>query len=146
MVMISQGRVPGGVLRLAVLLAAAGMGLSGCNRNKAAEPGETRTSMTLPNLAEASPLPPDIGPMPAIDGARALQYAREIAAFGPRPIGSENHRKLEDYIYAHLRGDQVEDDYFMANTTARKPCGSGAVMTIPTGRGTWPRSGKRTER
>ena len=120
MVMISQGRVPGGVLRLAVLLVVAGIGLLGCNRDKTAETRETRTSMTLPNLAEASPLPPDIGPMPAIDGARAMQYAKEIAAFGPRPIGGENHRKLEDYIYAHLRGDQVEDDYFMADTPAGK--------------------------
>ncbi len=47
-----------------------------------------------------------------------MQYVREIVAFGPRPIGSANHKKLENYIYAHLKGDVVEDDRFMASTPA----------------------------
>ena len=76
--------------------------------------------MTLPNLAEASTPPPSMGTLPSIDGARALQYAKDVTAFGPRPVGSANHKKLEDYIYAHLRGDQVEDDYFVADTPAGK--------------------------
>ena len=41
-------------------------------------------------------------------------------AFGPRPIGSENHKKLENYILAHLKGDQVEDDAFTADTVEGK--------------------------
>jgi len=59
-------------------------------------------------------------PAPAslFNGARAMQYVREIVAFGPRPIGSANHKKLENYIYAHLKGDVVEDDRFMASTPA----------------------------
>lgn len=103
-----------------LLLAAGGLGLSACSRDNPATPKETKASMTLPNLAETSPLPPDMGTMPAIDGARAMQYAKDVTGFGPRPIGSANHRKLEDYIYAHLHGDAVEDDYFMANTPAGK--------------------------
>lgn len=49
-----------------------------------------------------------------------MQYNREVVAFGPRPVGSKNHKKLEDYIYAHLKGDAVEDDAFMADTPEGK--------------------------
>ena len=27
-----------------------------------------------------------------------MQYTREVVAFGARPIGSANHKKLENYI------------------------------------------------
>jgi Zn-dependent M28 family amino/carboxypeptidase len=72
--------------------------------------------MTLPKLS----LPPDSGPPPAIDAARAMQYVKEIVAFGPRPIGSANHKKVEDYILAHLKGDDVENDTFTADTPEGK--------------------------
>jgi Zn-dependent M28 family amino/carboxypeptidase len=49
-----------------------------------------------------------------------MQYTKEVVAFGARPIGSANHKKLEDYILAHLKGDQVEDDSFTADTVAGK--------------------------
>ena len=62
----------------------------------------------------------DSGPPPSIDATRAMQYTREATAFGPRPVGSANHKKLEDYIYAHLKGDQVEDDLFTADTPEGK--------------------------
>ena len=35
-------------------------------------------------------------------------------------MGSENHKKLENYITAHLKGDQVEDDAFTADTVEGK--------------------------
>jgi len=65
-------------------------------------------------------LPPDSGPPPAIDSARAFQYVREIVAFGPRPLGSANHKKVEDYFLAHLKGDVVENDTFTADTPEGK--------------------------
>jgi glutaminyl-peptide cyclotransferase len=103
------------------LLLLASFGLVACSQEKPAEtPKETKSSMVLPNLAQASTPPASMGPLPSIDGARALQYTKEVAAFGPRPIGSANHKKLEDYIYAHLKGDMVEDEYFMADTPAGK--------------------------
>ena len=43
-----------------------------------------------------------------------------MTAFGPRYIGSENHKKLENYILNHLKGDQVEDDAFTADTVEGK--------------------------
>ena len=49
-----------------------------------------------------------------------MQYTREVTSLGPRPIGSANHNKLEQYIYAHLKGDPVEDDLFTADTPEGK--------------------------
>jgi glutaminyl-peptide cyclotransferase len=60
------------------------------------------------------------GAAPSFDAARAMQYTREAVAFGPRPIGSASHKKLEEYIYSHLKGDLVEDDLFMADTPEGK--------------------------
>ncbi len=51
---------------------------------------------------------------------RAMRYVREVVAFGPRPIGSTNHKKLENYILAHLKTDKVEDDAFTATTPEGK--------------------------
>jgi len=55
-----------------------------------------------------------------VNSARAMQYVKEIVAFGPRPIGSANHKKLEQYIISHLKGDHVEDDSFTADTPEGK--------------------------
>ena len=57
---------------------------------------------------------------PAINSGRTMQYVKEVVAFGPRPIGSANHKKLEQYILSHLKGDEVEDDAFIADTPAGK--------------------------
>jgi glutaminyl-peptide cyclotransferase len=51
---------------------------------------------------------------------RAMRYVKEIVAFGPRPIGSANHKKVEDYIHSQLKGDLVEDDAFTIDTTEGK--------------------------
>ena len=59
-------------------------------------------------------------PAQSFNAARAMQYTREVVAFGPRPIGSANHKKLENYILNHLKGDTVEDDAFTADTVEGK--------------------------
>ncbi len=64
--------------------------------------------------------PPDTAPLSQIDAKRAFEYTREVTAFGPRYMGSENHKKLERYIVDHLKGDQVEDDAFTADTVEGK--------------------------
>ena len=61
-----------------------------------------------------------VTPAPTVNAARAMQYVKEIVAFGARPIGSANHKKLEQYIVAHLKGDQVEYDSFTADTPEGK--------------------------
>ncbi len=60
----------------------------------------------------------EIGKPGHIDGARALQYVKEVVAFGPRPIGSPAHAKLEEYLRAHLRADTLEEDSFRTATPA----------------------------
>src|SRR3984893_5039637 len=52
----------------------------------------------------------------SFNATRAMQYTREVVAFGARPIGSANHKKLENYILNHLKGDTVEGDAFVADT------------------------------
>jgi Zn-dependent M28 family amino/carboxypeptidase len=74
---------------------------------------------TVPTPAAGS-VPADDGPLPQIDSKRAFQYIKEIVAFGTRPMGSENHKKVENYITSHLKGDQVEDDAFTADTVEGK--------------------------
>src|SRR5207248_496610 len=59
-------------------------------------------------------------PTPSFNSARAMQYTREVVGFGPRPIGSPNHKKLENYILARLKADTVEDDAFTATTPEGK--------------------------
>jgi Zn-dependent M28 family amino/carboxypeptidase len=76
-------------------------------------------SALLPTAMDAKGAGADPNP-PSIDADRAMKYVREIAAFGPRPVGSANHKKLEDYIYSRLKSDTVEDDAFTADTPEGK--------------------------
>jgi Zn-dependent M28 family amino/carboxypeptidase len=55
-------------------------------------------------------------PAESFNAARAMQYTREVVAFGARPIGSANHKKLENYILNHLKRDSVDEDAFTATT------------------------------
>jgi glutaminyl-peptide cyclotransferase len=65
----------------------------------------------------ASDLLIDSASPPAFNANRAMQYVKEIVAFGPRPIGSENHKKVEKYILSHLKADDVEQDSFEIHPT-----------------------------
>jgi glutaminyl-peptide cyclotransferase len=85
------------------------------NPSAATNPATVSAMSTAPQ-----PWAPDSTPLPHIDSKRAFQYTREVTAFGPRYIGSENHKKLERYIVDHLKGDQVEDDAFTADTPEGK--------------------------
>ena len=111
----------GKLIRLGIVLLAFSFAFS-CDHGKDAAAGQDKTprpaaaDTSLPTLS----LPPDSGPPPAIDGERALQYVKEIVRFGPRPLGSANHKKVENYLESHLSGDQVEDDAFTADTPSGK--------------------------
>jgi glutaminyl-peptide cyclotransferase len=84
--------------------------LFACSRGKNA--GASSASAASAVQTDASNLPPDTSPPPSFDSNRAMRYVKEIVAFGPRPIGNENHKKVENYILAHLKGDDVEQDAF----------------------------------
>jgi glutaminyl-peptide cyclotransferase len=94
-----------------------------CGHDKDASAARAQTPAPTAPADTTGPklsLPPDNAPPPAIDSARAFQYVKEIVAFGPRPVGSANHKKVEDYILAHLKGDEVENDAFTADTPEGK--------------------------
>ncbi len=95
-----------------------------CNKT-AGTPPDAASAASKPeaaasDAAQSNTPPADAGPLPHIDAARAFQYTKEVTAFGPRYISSENHKKLENYIVTHLKGDQVEDDAFTADTVEGK--------------------------
>ena len=89
-----------------------------CNKGTDATASAAPSIATTP--APPAAAPPDTAPLPHIDAKRAFQYTREVAAFGARFMGSENHKKLERYILDHLKGDQTEDDAFTADTVEGK--------------------------
>jgi glutaminyl-peptide cyclotransferase len=96
---------------------------SSCSRGTDAQPTAAAPARIETQATSPGPPPdaaPDPGPLPEIDAKRAFQYTREVTAFGPRYMGSENHKKLERYIIDHLKGDQVEDDAFTADTVEGK--------------------------
>ena len=96
--------------------------LLACAREKEAvgAPRGLASAISVPAVPNSSTAQADPGPAPAFNSVRAMQYVKEIVAFGPRPIGSANHKKVEEYIYAHLKGDLVEDDAFTIDTTEGK--------------------------
>jgi Peptidase family M28 len=91
--------------------------------SKGSSPASEQSAPAVASATPAEPTanyPPDSGPLPQIDSKRAFQYIKDIVAYGTRPMGSENHRKVENYITSHLKGDQVEDDVFTADTVEGK--------------------------
>src|SRR5215470_13920282 len=109
-----------GVFMLACLFSIACSARPGKNTTKS-----NSTESADANVSSPAPTPPppatgEVGPAPTINAARAMQYTKEVVGFGGRPIGSENHMKLERYILGHLKGDEVEDDAFTADTVEGK--------------------------
>ena len=95
--------------------------LVACDRDKnIAQAGAQPPAPAAEPVAPKLSLPPDNGPVPTIDSNRAMKYVKEIVAYGPRPLGSANHKKVEDYLLAHLKGDVVENDIFTADTPEGK--------------------------
>jgi Zn-dependent M28 family amino/carboxypeptidase len=98
-------------------------GAIACSQNKSEVPSSAAAGEPSPAPAATNtPAVPasEVPTAPTINATRAMQYTKEVTAFGARPIGSANHKKLEDYILAHLKGDQVENDTFSADTVEGK--------------------------
>ena len=82
----------------------------------------TRNSSSV-SAAEPAPKPapaasPEPTTLPRADGGRALQYTREVVAFGPRYLGSPGHAKTEAYLRRQLKADNLQEDSFTATTAA----------------------------
>jgi glutaminyl-peptide cyclotransferase len=93
------------------------LALFACSRGKNAAASSASAASASAANTDASNLPPDSSPAPAFNSNRAMQYVKEIVALGPRPIGSESHKKVENYVLAHLKGDDVEQDAFDVHPT-----------------------------
>jgi glutaminyl-peptide cyclotransferase len=50
------------------------------------------------------------------NGAKALEYASQFAAIGPRWPTGQGHLKAEAYLRDHFKHDQLEEDTFTGNT------------------------------
>ena len=103
---------------LSWIVLASALASLGCDREKGTT--QTQESSAPASTPSIETLPPDSGPPPAFDGARAMQYVKEIVKFGPRPLASENHKKVEAYLDSRVKADQVEDDTFTADTPVGK--------------------------
>jgi len=53
---------------------------------------------------------------PHFNGAKALEYARQFVAIGPRWPTSPGHAKAEEFLRSRLKHDQLEEDTFTADT------------------------------
>jgi Zn-dependent M28 family amino/carboxypeptidase len=110
---------------MSIVTLALALTTTACGETPAGSPAK-KAEAKSPAASAAGPAggPPargvEAGAAPRINGARAMQYVREIVGLGPRPVGSSGHRKLEDYLRAHLKGDNVEVDEFTASTPAGK--------------------------
>jgi len=128
-----QFRCRGGFVFVTLVVGFA-LTLSACKGDQQ-KPASSQGANSAPAVAAPNPAdfdPPANAPAaPKVDGKRAIQYAQEIVNFGPRPIGSETHRKVEDYIKSKLQGLQIEEDKFTANTTAGNFPLNNIVAKIP---------------
>jgi hypothetical protein len=104
-----------------LLLAIALVTTPACSKENALS-ASAATKSESPAAVPTPPPPPaaDSSTLPHIDSKRAFEYTREVTAFGERYMGNQNHKKLERYIVDHLKGDQVEDDAFTADTVEGK--------------------------
>ena len=110
---------------------------SGCARSSSTHASEGKPAAE--SSAEVAPVLADT-PVPEFNASRAMEYVKEIVAFGPRALGSEGHKKTENFILAHLKEDQVERDDFeittlegrfpVHNILARYPGSKDGVIVI----------------
>ena len=95
-----------------------------CNKSEqASTPTELKAVAATEATPSSKPTPQaanPAGPKPDINGNHVMQYVKEIVAIGSRPVGSPGHARLEQYILSKLKGVEVEQDKFTAQTPVGK--------------------------
>jgi Zn-dependent M28 family amino/carboxypeptidase len=81
---------------------------AGCAQVDPPKKGEIALSVQANVSAAEEPL--------RVNSTRAMQYAREIVAFGRRAPGSPGQLKQQAYLRAKLKQDNLEEDTFKAKT------------------------------
>ena len=97
--------------------------LLGCDSKKS-NSGTADSASTQANQQSQTPQPvlnaEPQGPPMHVDQVRAMQYVKEIVAFGPRWPGSKGQEKVAAYLHNKLKADHLEEDAFVADTPAGK--------------------------
>ena len=65
------------------------------------------------------------------NGERALEYAREFVAFGPRYNGSEGLAKAQAYLRKQFAKDDLTEDTFVADTPAGPQALHNFIVKFP---------------
>src|SRR5947209_5232157 len=85
----------------------------GCGRGKSTPTAPASSTPQQDAQAATLPRPPHYdepaGLAMHVDAERAMQYTREIVAFGPRWDGSNGQQKMGAYIRSKLGNGQVEE-------------------------------------
>ena len=74
---------------------------------------------------------PSAGSGQHFDGAKALEYARQYVAIGPRWPTSQGHAKAEGFLRAHFAHDQLEEDKFLTSTPAGAMMMNNFIVRFP---------------
>lgn len=69
--------------------------------------------------------------LPQFDGAKALAYARQFVAIGPRWVTSPGHVKAETFIKDQFRRDDLEEDTFSAKTSIGQETFHNFIVKFP---------------
>lgn len=96
---------------------------------------DAATQKNAPAATKAAQAPPSADSKrpakPVIDGARTMQYVKDVVTFGPRFLGSPGHQKLESYLRTNLKGDALEEDAFTVESVEGKFPGKNLIAKFP---------------
>ena len=120
----------GGIFVLATLVVGSMLMLSSCKGDRQKPAPESAPAAATPNAADFDP-PANAPAAGKVEGKRAIQYTKEIVDFGPRPVGSPTHIKVENYIKSNVQGLQVEEDKFTGNTVVGNFPMNNIIAKIP---------------
>jgi glutaminyl-peptide cyclotransferase len=119
-----------------VLISVASCCLSACESSKRAlassapNPAQTAPPAAAAKQAETAQSSNRTA-RPVVNGTRAMQYVKELVAFGPRYLGSPGHLKVESYLRSHLKSDDLQEDPFTVDSPEGKFQGRNFIAKFP---------------
>jgi len=131
---VTPSQQRGSFLFLIILFLIVMIASLGCTRDKAASAtSESSSAQASGQSSAASPATAaePAGPALHIDAARAMQYTKEIVAFGPRWDGSKGMEEVRTYLKGKLKADEVEEDAFVADTSVGKIPMRNLIVKFP---------------
>jgi Zn-dependent M28 family amino/carboxypeptidase len=128
-----------GLFRIAAsLIIAFATFAAGCSKQQ--QPTAAASSPEAKSTANAASAPLAGAPTPEHDtavakpdlnGNHVMQYVKDVVAIGSRPVGSPGHAKVEQYIVSKLKGVNVEQDKFTAQTPVGKFAMNNIIAKFP---------------